>query len=51
MFRFSIMFFSFFDLISCIAIFWLLYRTRSQTPTPSAAEAPAHTTGAPATVN
>ena len=26
MFRFSIMFFSFFDLISCIIIFWLLHR-------------------------
>lgn len=26
LFRFSIMFFSFFDLISCIAIFWLLHR-------------------------
>jgi hypothetical protein len=26
MFRFSIMFFSFFDLISCITIFWLIHR-------------------------
>jgi len=34
LFRFSIMFFSFFDLITCITIFWLIHRTSVQVRDP-----------------
>jgi hypothetical protein len=47
MFRFSIMFFSFFDLISCITIFWLIFRTPGRQQ--ARVDALALAAGAPAT--